>query len=149
MSKRPPSPHDRPSTIQEALERAALALRAQRFEEAEHLAADVVKSNRGNVLAAQLLGQALLLQARPEAAIEPLRSAARRSQDPTIETLLARAFTDAGRDDEALVCSCIRRRSAGPVYPLAFVELGDLLRKLGRLDGEALEVFERGLAAGA
>jgi tetratricopeptide (TPR) repeat protein len=144
MPKRPPSPHDRPSTIQEALERAALALRAQRFDEAERLAEGVLKSNRSSLPAAQLLGQTRLLQGRPQAAIEPLHRAARRSQDPVIETLLARALADAGRRDEALghLRQATERR---PPYPLAFVELGDLLGKLGRLD-EALAVFEAGLA---
>ena len=144
MPNPPPSPRDRPSTIQEALDRAALALQAQRFDEAEHLAEGVLKSNRNNLPAARLLGQALLLQGRPEAAIEPLRRMARRSQDPAIETLLARALTDAGRRDEALgqLRQATERR---PPYPLAFVELGDLLGKLGRLD-EALAVFEAGLA---
>lgn len=144
MPNPPPSPHDRPSTIQEALDRAALALQAQRFDEAERLAEGVLKSNRNSLPAARLLGQALLLQGRPEAAIEPLRWVARRSQDPAIETLLARALTDAGRRDEALgqLRQAMERR---PPYPLAFVELGDLLGKLGRLD-EALAVFEVGLA---
>lgn len=144
MSQRPPSPPERPGSIGEALERAALALRMQRHAEAERLAADVLKSNRTNVLAARYLGEALLLQDRPQEAIVPLQRAARRSQDPAIETLLARALAEAGRKDDAL--DRLRQATARrPPYPLAFLELGDQLGKIGRSD-EALAVFEEGLA---
>jgi tetratricopeptide (TPR) repeat protein len=116
----------------------------QRLDEAERLAGGVLKSDRGNVPAAQILGQALLLQDRPEEAIDPLRRAARRSDDPAIETLLARALTDAGRGDEAL--DHLRRATTRrPPYPLAFLELGDQLAKIGRFD-EGVAVFESGLA---
>ncbi len=144
MPKRPPPLHDRPSTIAEALERAALAIRDQRLAEAERLAAAVLKSNPVHVPAAQLLGQALLLQGRAQDALEPLRRAARRSRDPALETLLARALSDAGQGEAALdqLRQATTRR---PAYPLAFLELGDQLGKLGRLD-EALAVFEAGLA---
>src|SRR5437763_3371076 len=100
MSQRPA--FERPSTPGEALERAALALQAQRFEEAERLAADILKADRSNAAAARLLGQALLLQARPKEAIGPLSRAARRGGDPALETLLARALSDAGRGEDAL-----------------------------------------------
>jgi tetratricopeptide (TPR) repeat protein len=144
MSQRPPSAPERPSTIAEALDRAALALRTGRFDEAERLAAGVLKSNRGAVAAAQVLGQALLLQQRPEAAIEALRGAARLSRDPSIETLLGVALADSGRGDEALAQL---RQATGrrPAYPLAFLELGDRLGRLGRFD-EAAAVFGQGLA---
>lgn len=116
----------------------------QRHAEAERLAADVLKSNRTNVLAARYLGEALLLQDRPQEAIVPLQRAARRSQDPAIETLLARALAEAGRKDDAL--DRLRQATARrPPYPLAFLELGDQLGKIGRSD-EALAVFEEGLA---
>ncbi|THD58683.1 tetratricopeptide repeat protein [Phenylobacterium sp.] len=144
MSQRPPSPSDRPGTVQEALDRAVLALRAQRLAEAEGLAAGVLRSNPGNVAAAQVLGQALLLQGRAKDAEGPLTRAARRSGDPAIETLLARALADLGRGDEAL--ERLRQAAARrPAYPLAFLELGDELRKLGRFD-EAQAVFEEGIA---
>jgi tetratricopeptide (TPR) repeat protein len=144
MSKRPLSPSDRPGTVQEALERAVLALRAQRLGEAEGLAAGVLRSNRGHVLAAQVLGQALLLQNRAKEALGPLSQAARLSGDPAIETLLARALTDLRRENEALerLRQAVARR---PPYPLAFLELGDQLRQLGRFD-EAKGVFEDGIA---
>jgi tetratricopeptide (TPR) repeat protein len=116
----------------------------QRPHEAERFASDVLKSDRGNVLAARLLGQALLLQNRAEEAIDPLRRAARRSNDPAIETVLAKALIDAARGDEAL--DHLRRATARrPPYPLAFLELGDQLGKIGRFD-EGVAVFESGLA---
>ena len=144
MSQRPRPPSERPSTILEALDRAAMALRAQRPDEAERLAAEVLKSDRGNAAAARVLGQALLMQGRPLEAVDPLQRAARRAPDPVIETLLGRALAEAGRTDDALdrLRQATTRR---PAYPLAFVELGDQLGKLGRYD-EALPVFEAGLA---
>jgi tetratricopeptide (TPR) repeat protein len=144
MSRRPRSTEGRPPTIQAALDQAAAALQAQRFADAERLAASVLRSNRNHLAAAQILGQALLQQGRPEDAIEALRSPARRSLDPALETLLARAFADAGRDDEALdrLRAATARR---PAYPLAFLELGDRLGQLGRHD-EGIAVFSQGLA---
>jgi tetratricopeptide (TPR) repeat protein len=138
-----PSP-PRPATIAKALDAADQALRMRNLDEAERLAAGVLKSNRSNLAAASILGQALLLQNRPEDAIEALRAPARRSGDPALETLLARAFADAGRGDEAeaQLRQAIARR---PPYPLAFLELGDRLGRRGRLD-EGVAVFEQGLA---
>src|ERR1700710_292364 len=103
MSKRPsPFTSERPNSSTQAPDSAVLALRMQRPGEAERLAADVLKSNRGNALAAQILGRALLLQNRGAEAIAPLERAARRSDDPVIETLLAAALAADGRSDEAL-----------------------------------------------
>jgi predicted Zn-dependent protease len=98
---RPPAKPERPSPHHPALEKAILAFRMQRPDEAERLAAEVLKSNRGNVLAAQILGRALLVQNRPDEAIDPLQRVARHSDDPEIETRLATALAAAGRDDEA------------------------------------------------
>jgi tetratricopeptide (TPR) repeat protein len=131
-------------TVREALEQATFALQQRRLGEAERLASGVLKSDRGNIPAAQVLGQALLLQGRPEEAIAALQRAARRSGDPAIETLLARALGDAGRGEAAL--DLLRRATTRrPPYPLAFLELGDLLDRLGRAQ-EAIAVFEGGLA---
>ena len=121
-----------------------LALQTQRPDVAEQLAAGVLKSNRSHQLAAQILGRALLLQDRSKEAIEPLERAARRGDDPVIETLLARALAHAGRDDEAL--AHLRRATLQrPPFPLAFLELGERLGKAGRFD-EGRAVFESGLA---
>jgi tetratricopeptide (TPR) repeat protein len=146
MSTRPPLPANagRPNANDQALERALLALRMQRPDEAERISADVLKANRGNPRAAQVLGQALLMQNRAAEAIAPLERAARRSGDPAIETLLATALAAAGRRDEAL--DQLRRTTARrPPFAPAFLEHGGLLAKIGRFD-EANAVLESGLA---
>ena len=104
MSKHPsrPAPLDRSSSSQQALDSAILALRMQRPDEAERIAAGVLKANRGNALAAQVLGRALLMQNRAAEAVIPLERAARRSDDPAIETELAGALAAAGQSDAAL-----------------------------------------------
>jgi Tfp pilus assembly protein PilF len=119
-------------------------LRMQRPDEAGRIAADVLKANRGNARAAQVLGQALLMQNRAAEAIVPLERAARRSGDPTIETLLATALAAAGRRDEAL--DQLRRTTARrPPFAPAFLEHGGQLAKIGRFD-ETNAVLESGLA---
>lgn len=121
-----------------------LAFRMGRPDEPEHLASDVLKSNRGNILAAQILGRALLVQSRASEAIDPLQRAARRSDDPEIETLLAAALAAAGRDDEA--SEQLRRTTARrPPFLPAFLELGRLLGDSGGFD-EGIAVLESGLA---
>jgi tetratricopeptide (TPR) repeat protein len=144
MSKRPRSLSPRPSAHDAALEQADLALRTARPEEAERLAAQVLKADRGNLAAARALGAALLLQERPDEAVAPLERAARRGGDPAIETLLARALAQSGRRDQAL--SVLRHAAARrPPWPQAFLELGDQLGAAGRFD-EAAAAYEGGLA---
>jgi tetratricopeptide (TPR) repeat protein len=146
LSKHPslsPTPGRRNSSDQ-ALERAQLALRMQRPNEAERLAADVLKANRGNAVAATILGRALLAQNRADEAIAPLERAAHRSDDPEIETLLAGALFAAGRHEEAL--DQLRQTAARrPPFAPAFREHAGQLAKLGRID-EAIAVMESGLA---
>ena len=146
MSKRPPHPSNiqRPGSSSQVLESAALALRMQRPDEAERLAFGVLKSDRGNLVAAQILGRALLMQNRADEAIVPLERAARRSDDPETETLLAVALAAIGRGDEAL--DRLRRTIARrPPFPPAFLEYASQLGKMGRVD-EAVAVLESGLA---
>jgi tetratricopeptide (TPR) repeat protein len=146
MSKRPPHPSTAqgPSPSNRALESAVFALRMQRPNEAERLASGVLKSNRGNALAAQVLGRALLMQNRAAEAIVPLERAAHRGDDPAIETLLAGALAAAGRFDEAL--DQLRQTTARrQPFPPAFLEHAGQLAKIGRLD-EAIAVLESGLA---
>jgi Tfp pilus assembly protein PilF len=146
MSKRPPRPliPERPSSSNPVLESAVFALRMQRPNEAERLAEGVLKSNRGNVLAAEVLGRALLMQNRADEAIVPLERAVRRSDSPAIETLLAAAYAAAGRSDEAL--DQLRRTMARrPPFPPAFLEMAGQLTRIGQSD-EAIAVLEDGLA---
>jgi tetratricopeptide (TPR) repeat protein len=146
MSKRPPQPlaPARSNSRSQALESAVMAMRMQRPNEAERLAAEVLKSDRGNILAAQILGRALLMQNRAEEAIVPLERAVRRSDDPTAETLLAAALAAAGRSDEAL--EQLRRTTARrPPFPPAFLEQANQLGKMKRIE-EAVAALEGGLA---
>jgi tetratricopeptide (TPR) repeat protein len=131
---RPPPP---------ALAKAVLALQMQQLEEAEQLASQVLKSDRGNTVAAEILGRALLAQNRLDEAIVHLAKFARRTDEPSIETLLAGMLAAVGRQDEAL--DHLRRTVARrPHYLPAFVELALQLRKNGQFD-EAMTVTESGL----
>jgi tetratricopeptide (TPR) repeat protein len=144
--KRPPVPSAtaRPTPASQALERAILAMRMQQPHEAEQLAAGVLKSDRGNVLAAQIVGRALLMQNRAEEAIVPLERAARRSDDPSTETLLAAALAAAGRSEDAL--EQLRKTTARrPPFPPAFLEQANQLGKLQRGE-DAIAALENGLA---
>jgi tetratricopeptide (TPR) repeat protein len=146
MSKLPPGffAPQRPNSSNPALERAILALRMSRPDEAERLAERVLKSDRGNFLAAQVLGRALLMQDRAVEAIVPLERAVRRSDDPALKTQLAAALAAATRIDEAL--DLLRQTTARrPPFSPAFLELGGQLSRIGRLE-EAIEVLEQGLA---
>ena len=128
----------------EALERAVVALQMQRPGEAERLAAGALRANRNNHMAAKVLGWALLAQNRAGDAIAPVERAARRSNDPEIETVLAVALAATGRQPEAL--DQLRQTTARrPVFPPAFREYAGQLLKLGRFD-EAVEIIESGIA---
>jgi tetratricopeptide (TPR) repeat protein len=145
MLKHPhlPSAPGRRNPGDEALERAFVALQMQRPGEAERLAASVLKANRGNMLAASLLGRALMAMNRADEAVEPLERAARRTSNPEIETLLGAALAAVGRRDEALdrLRQAITRR---PPFQSAFREYADQLAKMGRFE-EAVAVAEGGL----
>jgi tetratricopeptide (TPR) repeat protein len=143
MSNRPPRLSEPANSGSRAIESALFALRMQRPDEAERLAAAVLNSDRRNTLAARVLGRALLMQGRAAEAIVPLERAARRGDDPAIETELAIALAAAGRRDEAL--DQLRQTTARrPPFPQAFVEHGGLLSKIGSLE-EAVAVLESGL----
>jgi tetratricopeptide (TPR) repeat protein len=121
-----------------------LALQMQHLEDAERLALQVLKSDRGNVLAAEIVGRALLAQNRLDEAIAHLAKFVRRTDEPSIEALLAGMLAAAGRRDEAL--DHLRRAVAQrPPYIPAFVELALQLRKTGQFD-EAVTVTETGLS---
>jgi Flp pilus assembly protein TadD len=145
----PKSPHLSPApgrrnASDQALERAAFALQMRRPGEAERLASSVLRANKGNTLAATLLGRALMAQNRADEAVVPLERAARRDGNSTTETLLAIALAGAGRHDEALgqLRQTIAKR---PPFPPAFLEFASQLAKLG-CGNEAIAVLESGLA---
>lgn len=95
-------------------------------------------------MATQILGEALLLQGRAQEAVDRLEKPARRSGEPGTETLLAMALDAAGRSAEAL--DQLRRATTRrPVFPLAFLKLGEQLGEVGRFE-EAIAVLEEGLA---
>jgi predicted Zn-dependent protease len=128
----------------EILERASLALRMNHPGEAERLASELLRAERGNVLAASLLGQSLLTQNRPGEAITPLEKAARRSGDPSLETLLAIALASSGLRDAAL--AQLRKTTARrPFFPPAFRELASQLAKSGENE-QAIATLETCLA---
>lgn len=131
---RPPSP---------ALAKAALALQMQQVEDAEQLASQVLKSDRRNAFAAEILGRALLAQNRLDEAIVHLEKFTRRTDEPSIETLLAGMLAAVDRRDEALdhLRRIVARR---PAFIPAFAELALQLRKSGLFD-EAMTVTESGL----
>jgi len=137
-------PPGRSDPLVRALDQAAQALRAGRPTEAERFAAPVLAAEPDNLLAAQVLGTALLMQGRPADAVEPLERAARRSADPSTGIYFARALAAVGRRDEALaqLRECAAQR---PPFVQAFLELGDQLGEAGHHD-EAAEVFETGLS---
>jgi predicted Zn-dependent protease len=128
----------------EALQRAQLALRMNQPSEAERLASEILKAERANVMAASLLGQALLAQNRAEEAVGPLQKAARRSGDPSLETLFAIALASNGQDEDAL--AQLRKTTARrPAFPPAFRELAARLNKRGESEA-AIAVLEECLA---
>jgi len=126
------------------LRQAIVALRAGRAKEAESLASAVLARGEENSLAAKILGQALMLQGRAEAATRPLEQAARGDNDPELRILLGRALGDAGREAEALdVLNQVAGHS--PLIPQSFLALADQLWKMGRA-GDAVARLEEGLS---
>jgi len=136
-------PNKRRGSAEDALTRAKIALDQGRASEAEQIAKTVLDKDARNTAALQLLGGALLLQERYADAIEPLEGAARVRRDPTLDTQLAIALRETGRQEDALarLKRAIKRE---PPYAFAFHELGFLLCSLQRYD-EALAAIRRGL----
>ena len=130
-------------TTGEALQRAIFALNGNRSGDAERIAGELLKADARNVRALHILGRALLMQGRLSDAIAPLEAAARSGRDPEIDTQLAIALRQIGRDDDALA-RLKRATKREPPYLLAFRELGSLLVAMERYD-EAIEVLRRGL----
>ncbi|MDB5628566.1 MAG: hypothetical protein JWQ51_906 [Tardiphaga sp.] len=143
MSKRA-SKNSGTNASQRALDAAIHAMRMQQPVEAERRSAEVLASDANHVLALQIFGHALLLQNRAGEAIAPLERAAKHSDDPAIETLLATALAGGGRRDEALA-QLARTTARRPLYPPAVLEHSAQLSQVGRLDA-ATAVLEAALA---
>ena len=127
----------------DAVQQAMWALNNERPDEAERLAAAVLKREPRNAGALHVFGCALLMQGRATDAIAPLEAAARAQHNPEVDVQLALALRNAGRLDDA-VARMRRAIKRQPPFPPAFHELGCLLAYLQRYD-EAIEVFRRGL----
>lgn len=140
----PPSGTGPQNARVQLLQRAAFALQTRQFGVAEQIAADVLKANRTDVGAASILARALMAQNRTGEAIPHLERAAKRSDDPGIETLLGAALGSAGKRADAI--ELLRRTSSRrPPFLPAFQELAGQLSQDGRFD-EAIAVVQSGLA---
>jgi tetratricopeptide (TPR) repeat protein len=124
------------------LRQAKLALDANRPQEAQRIAHQILKIDPRRAQALHVLGCALLMQDRAADALAPLEEAARASRDPEIDTLLAIALRRLGRNVDALsrLKRATRRR---PPFGAAFHELGYLLFSMERY-ADAIEVLSRG-----
>lgn len=120
-----------------------LALDGGRSQEAERIAQEVLKAQPHQPRALYVLGSALIMQGRAAEAIAPLEAAVRGRHDGEIETMLAIALRQAGRQEDAVnrLKLAIKRR---PPHAAAFKELGYLFVLMERYD-EAVEVLNRGI----
>jgi tetratricopeptide (TPR) repeat protein len=131
----------------EALQRAVFALNNGRPKEAEQIAGDALKADPNDGQALRIFGYALLMQDRAEDAIALLEPAAQARRDPEIDTQLAIALRELGRNEDAL--SRLKRATKRrPPFAAAFHQLGSLLFSMERHD-EAIEVLSRGLEIAA
>jgi tetratricopeptide (TPR) repeat protein len=128
----------------EPLQRAMFALNSQRPGDAERIAGEVLKRDSRHSGALYILGCALLMQGRAGDAIAPLETAARGRHDPQIDTQLALALRQAGRDEDA-VARLQRTLKRNPTFVPALHELGRLLVAMERYD-EAIETLNQAIA---
>jgi tetratricopeptide (TPR) repeat protein len=125
------------------LARAMFALDNERPQDAEQIAAEVLRADPRHARALYILGCALTMQGRAGEAIAPLEAATRGRDDPEFDTMLAIALRQVGRHEDAVgrLRLATRRR---PPYATAFEELGYLLVLMDRYD-EAADVLSLGL----
>jgi tetratricopeptide (TPR) repeat protein len=128
-----------------ALQRARFALHNQRPRDAERIAGELLKIDPRHTQALNIFGYALLIQGRANDAIATLEPAARDLRDPEIDTQLALALRQAGRDEEA-VARLKRATKRRPPFPPAFYELGSLLFSMKRYE-DAIKALNDGLKA--
>ncbi len=149
MTKQPARPPQAttqmPGRFDGLLQQAVMALNAQRIDDAQRLAGEVLRADPRHVAALKIAGRAMRLQGRAADAIALLEPAARVSHDAELDTELALALRQAGRADDA--ASRLRRAvKRTPPYPPAFAEFAQLLISLQRFD-EAAETLRRGVDA--
>ena len=125
------------------LQQAAFALNAKRPEDAQRIAEEILKRDPRNAGALHILGFALLLQGRAEAAVAPLEAAARGRHDPEIETRLALALSQIGRRTMRCRSSSAPPSGNRPIRP-RFTGSVALLFAMERCD-EAIEALRRGV----
>lgn len=138
------TPANPPGKAEQALQAAVMALRAQRFDEAARIAADVLKFAPHHPVAAGILGRAMMLQNRVAEALPVLEQAARRGEDSAVETQFADALVATGRRDEALAqlrLTMARR----PAFLPAFIMYARYAAETGAYT-DAIAALQDGLA---
>jgi tetratricopeptide (TPR) repeat protein len=143
MTKQPINPLP-VGAFEQALRQAVSMLQSGRMQEAEFLAADLLKRAPSQPRALQIYGYALLQQGKAKEAVAPLEQATQRSHDPEIATQYAMALYEADRSDEAIERFERLTGNERP-YPPAFIIYGSLLTRLERRDA-AIRLIKRGLA---
>jgi tetratricopeptide (TPR) repeat protein len=125
------------------LAQAMSALDDERPEDAERMAAELLKADPHHAAALYVLGCALTMQGRAGEAIAPLEAASGDHDNPECDTVLAIALRQVGRHEDAVgrLKLTIKRY---PAHAAAFNELGYLLVLMGRYD-EAADVLTQGL----
>jgi tetratricopeptide (TPR) repeat protein len=125
------------------LAQAMSALDDERPEDAERMAAKLLKADPHHAGALYVLGCALTMQGRAGEAIASLEAASGDHDNPECDTVLAIALRQVGRHEDAVgrLKLTIKRY---PAYAAAFNELGYLLVLIGRYD-EAADVLIQGL----
>jgi Flp pilus assembly protein TadD len=132
---------ERDQQTAELLRGAARALRGGEAETAEAFARQALALSPRERGALYLHGLALLTLGRAAEAIAPLEGAAEGNPDPAVETNLATALAQAGKEEEALAW-LERAVSRTPPFAQAFFRLGALLHMRTRL-ADAKGVLQR------
>ena len=145
MTGRSAPPFDALSgNAEQALHAAILALQGQRPDEAERIAAAVLKLEPRHPVAAGILGRAMMLQNRAAEAIPVLEQAARRGDNSAVEAQYADALVATGRRHEAL--AQLRRTMARrPAFLPSFVMFARYSAE-GGFYADAIAALQQGLA---
>lgn len=132
------------NALAQLLQQALMALRARQFDLARQLAGEALKSNRTDRNAVMILAHALIGLGRTGEAIAPLERAAKRNNDPEVETLLGHALCGARRTADGI--AQLRKTAARrPPYLPAFQELAGQIANSGEIRA-AIGIIEEALA---